>query len=412
MFGFLIENRRWLATGLLLTFASSFGQTWFISLFAGEIKGAYALSDGQWGALYTIATLSSAALLLMRGSLADTVALSRLAPIVALLFAGAAGLMALGQSVWLLGVGVFLLRFCGQGMFTHISVTAMGRWFVATRGRAVSITSLGFPLGEALLPFPAVLLIGWLGWRGGWGVVAGIIALIVAPLLFWLLREDRDPSGRARASGSPGLGGRHWTRGDVFGHWLFFALVPILLTPGFIGTVVFFHQVHVAEVKGWELAQMAPAYPAYAAVTITTGLCAGWACDRFTPVRLLPFILIPMGVAMLLLGSVNAVWGWIGILAIMAMTQGMASAFWGAFLPWVYGTDHLGSVRALTVAIMVVSTAIGPGLTGLAIDLGVNFPDQGLVLGLWCMVLTPYAWVIHRKVVGEARTEFEEGAAP
>ena len=403
MLGFLSQNRRWLGTGLLLTFASAFGQTWFISLFAGEIKSSYGLTDGQWGGLYTVATLGSALILVLRGSLADTMPLSRLAPLIALMFAVAALVMSFGNSVIWLGIGVFLLRFCGQGMFTHIAMTAMGRWFVATRGRAVSITALGFPLGEALLPFPTVLMIAALGWRGGWLVVAGALVLVVAPALFLLLRADRDPAGRPMSSGSPGLYGRHWNRREVLGHWLFPAIVPILLTPGFIGTVVFFHQVHVAEVKGWTLAEMAPAYPVYAAVSVCAALMTGFLVDRIGAVKLLPVLLIPLGVAMLLLGSVTAVWGWIGILAIMAMTQGMAGSFWGAFLPSVYGTDNLGSVRAITVAIGVVSTAIGPGLTGLAIDWGVDFPDQGLALGLWCFALFPLCLFVRLKVEREAR---------
>jgi sugar phosphate permease len=402
MVRFLLENRRWLLTGLLLTFGSSFGQTFFISLFAGEIRADYGLSDGEWGALYTAATLSSAALLLARGSLADTMRLSRLAPLTALIFAVAAAAMAFGQAVWQLGIAVFLLRFCGQGMFSHIAVTAMGRWFVATRGRAVSITGLGYSAGEALLPLPTVLLIGWLGWRGGWGVVAALIALVVAPLLMLLLAQDREPAGRALGHGSAGIGGRHWRRTEVLRHWLFPALLPFLLTPGFIGTVIFFHQVHTAEVKGWSLVDMAPAYPAYALVTVAAALGAGWAADRFGPDRLLPPLLIPMGLSVLILGAVGPVWGWILALAVLGLTQGMQNAFWGAFLPHVYGTRHLGSVRALTVAIMVVATAIGPGLTGLAIDLGVSFPEQGLVLGLWCLALVPLGWLIRRRLAAEA----------
>lgn len=402
MVRFLLENRRWLLTGLLLTFASSFGQTFFISLFAGEIRADYGLSDGEWGALYTLATLSSAALLLARGSLADTMRLSRLAPLTALVFAVAAAAMAFGQAVWQLGIAVFLLRFCGQGMFSHIAVTAMGRWFVATRGRAVAITGLGYSAGEALLPLPTVLVIGWLGWRGGWGVVAALIVLVVAPLLMLLLAQDREPAGRALGQGSAGIGGRHWLRAEVLRHWLFPALLPFLLTPGFIGTVIFFHQVHTAEVKGWSLVDMAPAYPAYALVTVAAALGAGWAADRFGPDRLLPPLLIPMGLSVLLLGAVGPVWGWILALAILGLTQGMQNAFWGAFLPYVYGTRHLGSVRALTVAIMVVATAIGPGLTGLAIDLGVSFPEQGLVLGLWCLALVPLGWLIRRRLAAEA----------
>ena len=76
MLSFLTANARWLSTGFLLTFASSFGQTWFISLFAGEVRAAHGLSNGGWGGLYTIATLASAALLFSRGALVDTMRLS------------------------------------------------------------------------------------------------------------------------------------------------------------------------------------------------------------------------------------------------------------------------------------------------------------------------------------------------
>jgi len=388
MLTFLAENRRWLATGLLLAFGSTFGQTYFISLFAGEIRADYGLSDGDWGLLYTLATLCSALLLLGRGSWADTVPLSRLAPLVALAFAGAAALMAVGWSIWTLGLAVFLLRFCGQGMFSHIKMTAMARWFVATRGRAMAITNLGYPMGEVLMPLPFLVLMGLIGWRASWGVVALLILFVVLPLLVSLLAQDRAPRGMEASAGSPGRDGRHWTRAEVLRHWSFWALVPMLLTPGFIGTVIFFHQVHVSEVKGWALTAMAPAYPAYAAATVSMAFTAGWACDRFGPARLLPVMVLPMALGIWLIGPADTPSGWIVALGILGMTQGMSGAVWGTLLPWVYGTKNLGSVRALATAIMVLSTAIGPGITGLFIDWGVNFPRQGLAMGLWCLALS------------------------
>jgi len=388
MLTFLAENRRWLATGLLLAFGSTFGQTYFISLFAGEIRADYGLSDGDWGLLYTLATLCSALLLLGRGSWADTVPLSRLAPLVALAFAGAAALMAVGWSIWTLGLAVFLLRFCGQGMFSHIKMTAMARWFVATRGRAMAITNLGYPMGEVLMPLPFLVLMGLIGWRASWGVVALLILFVVLPLLVSLLAQDRAPRGMEASAGSPGRDGRHWTRAEVLRHWSFWALVPMLLTPGFIGTVIFFHQVHVSEVKGWALTAMAPAYPAYAAATVSMAFAAGWTCDRFGPARLLPVMVLPMALGIWLIGPADTPSGWIVALGILGMTQGMSGAVWGTLLPWVYGTKNLGSVRALATAIMVLSTAIGPGITGLFIDWGVNFPRQGLAMGLWCLALS------------------------
>ena len=151
-------------------------------------------------------------LLFGRGGLADTVPLSRLAPLVAVLFAGAAVLMALGQSLWTLGIAVFLLRFCGQGMFTHIQQTAMARWFVATRGRALAIANLGFTTGQVLLPLPVVLLMGWIGWRASWLVVAAILLLVILPLLIFLLARDRAPQGSLG-----GVGGRARPRRAALG---------------------------------------------------------------------------------------------------------------------------------------------------------------------------------------------------
>src|SRR6056297_3259904 len=119
MLSFVRQNARWLGAGFLLTFASAFGQTWFIALFAGAIKQEHGLTDGSWGTLYTGATLSAAALMFLRGSAADTVRLSHLAPAMAAVFALAAVGMAAAESIWLLGLSLFLLRFCGQGMFSH-----------------------------------------------------------------------------------------------------------------------------------------------------------------------------------------------------------------------------------------------------------------------------------------------------
>lgn len=385
---FIVENARWLATGLLLGLGSSFGQTYFISLFAGEIRDAYGLTDGQWGGIYTVATISSACLLILFGGRADTVPLSRLAVIVTTVFAGACVLMAVSSSVWILLVSVFLLRFCGQGMMTHMKATAMARWFVATRGRAMAITNLGYPVGEALLPLITILIIATIGWRATWGVAAAVIIFALIPLLMWLLAQDRAPSGSNGGQGAPGLFGKHWNRSEVLAHPLFYALVPLLLTPGFIGTVVFFHAVHVAEVKGWTLPAMAPSYMTYATASVTMGLVAGWAADRFGPARLMPVVLIPMGLGMFLIGPAETPLGWAVALALVGITQGMAAALAGTLLPTLFGTNHLGSVRSIATAIMVFATAIGPGITGWFIDQGVTYPEQGLAQGLWCLVLS------------------------
>ena len=400
MLSFLAENKRWLATGLLLALGACLGHTWFIALFAGQIRSEFGLSDGQWGLLYTAATLSSAALLFGRGSWADTVPLSRLAPLVAVAFAGAAVLMAVGQAIWTLGIAVFLLRFCGQGMFSHIQQTAMARWFVATRGRAMAIANLGYTTGQMLLPLPAVLLMGWIGWRASWLVVAGILLLVILPLLVWLLKQDRAPqASHGGGLGAAGFDGRHWKRREALRHWLFWALVPLMLTPGYVGTVVFFHQVHIAEIKGWTLVAMAPAYPAWALSEVAAVFAAGWFADRFGPTRLLPLALLPMGLGIALIGMAQTPTAWIIGIGLIGLTQGVTNTVWGTLLPATYGTNHIGSVRAVASAVLVVSTALGPGVGGVIIDAGIPVPQQAGVMALWCLGVSLAMLPVMRKLL-------------
>jgi len=151
--------------------------------------------------------------------------------------------------------------------------------------------------------------------------------------MLWItLRNDRAPQGHVSATIRPGLQERQWQRRDAARHWLLPALLPVLLTPGFIGTVVFFHQVHVAEVKGWTLAQMVPGYSAFAVMTVASAFAAGWAADRFGAQRPLPVLLVPLGIGVALIGPFDQVIFWYAALGIIGITQGNRSALWGVLL--------------------------------------------------------------------------------
>ncbi|SNY90838.1 Major Facilitator Superfamily protein [Cohaesibacter sp. ES.047] len=402
MLTFIRENGRWLGAGFLLTLASSFGQTWFISLFATEIKLEFGLTDGTWGSLYTAATLSSALLMFLLGSLVDRIPLVRFAPVMTVLFAIAALGFSFSSSILFLGFFLFLLRFCGQGMFSHIAMTAMGRWFHATRGRAVSIANLGHPFGEVVIPLIAVFAIATIGWNATWMIVAAMLLILVGPGLWWMLSHDRSPQGSRLDELPHGSGGKHWTRSEAVKHWLLPALIPMLLTPGFISTVVFFHQAHIADVKGWSLMEMAPGYSFFATATVGATFLVGWMSDRFGADRLLPYILIPMGLGVLFIGLGAPVWSWYASLALCGLTQGASGAFWGVFLPVAYGTRYLGAIRSLATTVMVFSTAIGPGLTGLLIDGGIPFPVQSFAMSLWCILFSMVGLVIMRRMKREA----------
>ena len=309
---FVRDNARWLSAGILLTWSSSFGQTYFISLSAGHIRETFALSHGEWGAVYTIGTVVSALTLVQIGWLADRMRVRALSVFVLTGFIAMCIAMAVNESWIGLVVIIAGLRLCGQGMMSHLALTAMGRWFRAQRGRAVAIGSLGFALGEAILPMIFVLVSAWIGWRGSWILAAISLGCFTLPLLLVLLSKERTPQSIAEAESSTGLGGRHWRRDEAMRHWLIWALLPGILAPSFMITSLFFHQVHIVDVKGWTLSNYVTVYPLYSGVAVACNLFAGQAIDRYGSARLLPFLLLPMAVGLALYGTFDAILGRVG----------------------------------------------------------------------------------------------------
>jgi MFS family permease len=70
---------------------------------------------------------------------------------------------------------------------------------------------------------------------------------------------------------------------------------------------------------------------------------------------------------------------------LLGVSYGFTSTLIGALWPEMYGVKDLGGIRSIIVAAMVLSTAIGPGLTGALIDLGVPLPTQMLFMSAWCL---------------------------
>jgi len=379
---FLRDNRAWLAAGVLLTFTSSYGQTFFISIFAGEIRATFGLSHGAWGGIYTLGTSISAVAMIWAGALTDRWRVRSLAISVLGLLSAACLAMATLQAVWALPIVILGLRFAGQGMTSHLAMVAMARWFVASRGRALSIASLGFQAGQAFMPLLFVALMAVVGWRWLW-VLAAVLALAALPVLLILLRHERTPQSHAEVDQSEGMGGRHWRRADVLGHWLFWLMVPALLGPPAFGTALFFQQVHLAEIKGWALVDLVALFPLFTGVSVLSMMVSGWAIDRFGTGRLMPLYLMPITLGFALMAFAHSLWGAALALSVIALTVGWQSTLPGAFWAEFYGTRHLGAIKALAAAVMVLGSAIGPGLTGMLIDLGVGFEAQLLGMAVY-----------------------------
>ena len=372
---FLRDNAPWLGAGALLTLLSSFGQTFFISIFAGEIRVAFDLSHGAWGGIYSLGTTASALVMLWAGSLTDVYRVRALGTATLAGLALACFAMAANPFVWALPIVIFALRFTGQGMTSHIAMVAMSRWFVRTRGRALSVATLGFAAGEAILPLLFVTLMTLMDWRLLW-VGAAAAACLGIPVLRSLLKTERTPQAIAAENQSFGMNDLHWSRVQALRHPLFWFMVPALLGPSAFNTAFFFHQVHFAEIKGWSHVELVAFFPLYTGVSIIAMLASGWGLDRFGTGRLIPYMQLPMVAAFVFFALAGGLWGLVAGFICLALTTGAQSTLPNAFWAEFYGTAHLGAIKAMAAAIMVLGSAIGPGITGLLIDFGIGLETQ------------------------------------
>lgn len=384
---FLLDNARWLSAGALMMFMSSFGQTFFISLFSNPIRSEFSLSHGQWSTIYSVGTAASAGVMLWAGGLADKFRTQHLGSLVLICLACACAFMAWNVSVGLLAISVFLLRFFGQGMASHAAVVAMSRWFVATRGRALAVSTFGFTIGEALFPIVIVAAMTLFDWRLLW-VGACLITLSGLPYLWWSLRTERSPQQMVNDNQSLGMHDKHWSRRNVFKHPLFWLMTPALLGPSAFNTAFFFHHAHFAEIKGMSQLALVSLFPIYTAVSVTAMLVSGWLVDRLGSARTIPLYQLPMVLGFVCFYRAS---DWLLIcagLVLLAMSAGANSTLPNVFWAEFYGTRHIGAIKAMAAGIMVLGSALGPLATGYFIDFGVTLDAQYLWIACFFVFAT------------------------
>lgn len=388
-------NARWLLGGVLLTVFSSFGQTYFISLFGSEIRATFSLSHGDFGGIYMIGTLASAATLVWLGRVVDYYSVSAVAFWVCIALSLSCLAMSQVSSVWMLILVIFGLRLFGQGMMSHIAMVAMGRWYSAERGRAVSITTMGFQIGSGVLPLIMVSLIGFIGWRASWVLAAALMIFVALPAIYLLMKKERIPRGQVLET-EESEEARQWTHSEVLADPIFWIMITGVVAPSFIGTSVFFHQTHISEIKGWSRELIAGSIALAAITTILFSLLSGFLIDRFSARQLLPTFLVPLGIASLLLGWMANPMAVVIYMLLHGISNGISNTLFGAIWPEVYGTLHLGAVRSIIMAAMVIASALGPGATGWLIDLGIGFEIQLVAMGIYCLITAVLMYLVMR----------------
>lgn len=355
---FVIKEKRLLSFALSFSFVSSFGQTFLLSLFVPYFLIAFDLSNASFGTLYSAATLTGAFALPYLGQWIDRIALRLYSMYVATGLLFAATLMSLFWHISVLFISILMLRLAGQGLSSHTAQATMARCYNGERGKALSISNLGFPLGEAVLPIAIAALLMVFHWRTTWALIAALIALVFIPVLWLLIREQHDAAISGSGDDVSGSASDNY-RAILSDHRIFF-LMPAILIPPFWVTGLFLYQVSVGGELGWSTTLIASAFVAFAVARIVFGLISGPLIDRFSAQAVFPFYLIPIFYA----GSWTAFVYMMLIGATLGLSGTVKSALWAD----LFGTSMIGTVQSLFASIMVFSTAMSPFLVGWMLD--------------------------------------------
>ena len=322
------------------------------------------------------------------GKFTDQFNLIVLGLITLVLLSGFSFLISSAESLLILFLSLLGLRLFGQSMISHIAVTAMARWFLKKKGRALSIALMGHPIGEALLPSIVTFFLFQFTWREIWIGVGTCIIIIFLPLVYWLGRylklqrldlSNSLPETKKKFNVS-------WNRSQVLKDLRFYQIIPGLLASPFMVTGVFFHQIHLIESKSWSMKLLASSYPFFALSVIGVTFVAGWVVDRFSTVHLLRFFLLPLAFGLLLVAFTDRTYAVPIFMFLMGASTGAATIVISTLWVELYGIDFLGSIRSMCFSLVVLSTSISPALIGLLIDIGIILEIQFIIFACYIFI--------------------------
>ncbi len=385
--------------GFIFTFFSCFGQSFFIGLFNSSIRETLSITHGQFGTIYASATLFSSLLLIWIGKKIDDVNVIKFAIFVTILLSFSSFFFSKISSVAFLFVAIFLMRFSGQGLMSHTASTTISRYFTKSRGKALSIIWFGLSSAEFIMPVLIVYLLTLFVWQDLW-IAFSLLVLICLPLASYILvkdvKLDTRESNQNEKLKEENI--KNWKRIEVLGDYRFYIVSLNMLAMPWIATGVFVYQSFVSNSKGWGEYTIAQSFMSYSIFSVITLIIAGYLIDKFTSRKLLIYMNIPLLLGTLVIIYFDAPQSAFLFLGLVGISNGLANLLGSSTWAEIYGVRYIGSIKALTTALMVFATAFGTALFGIFIDAGFTIEKIAFIAAIAIACSIALLFTIRKKL--------------
>ena len=385
--------------GFIFTFFSSFGQSFFLGLFNSSIRETLSITHGQFGSIYASATLLSSFILIWFGKKIDDISISKFAFLVIILLAFSCFFFSKISSITFLFIAILLMRFSGQGMMSHTATTTISRYFTKSRGKALSTSWFGLSTAEFILPVLIIYLLTLYDWRSIW-ITISIVIVIFLPLPSFLLiknlrLDSRETFNKKNASNQ---NIRDWKRIEVIKDYRFYIICANMLAMPWIATGTFVYQSFILESKNWGPFVIAQSFMIYSIMSVITLFISGYLIDKFTSRKILIYMNIPLLLSTIVIIYFNHPFTAFVFLGLIGISNGLANVLGSSTWAEIYGVKHIGSIKALTTALMVFATAFGTAFFGVLIDRGYSIEQIAIISGIYIFISLVLLYIVKSKI--------------
>jgi len=379
-------NKKIIIFGFIFTFFSSFGQSFFLGLFNAPIRNELDITHGQFGSIYAAATIFSSLLFIWAGKKIDDFKLLNYSFFVIILLFFSTLFFSFINSIYLLAIGIFLMRFSGQGLMSHASSTAISRYFEKSRGRALSTIWFGLSTAEFILPVLVIYFLSMYSWRSVWQGISIMVILILPLIINFTIKKINFESREDDVEKKIITKIKSWKRIEVLKDFRFYIVSSNMLAMPWIFTGMAVYQSFISESKLWEAYTIPKAFMVYSITSIITLFSSGYLVDKFTSRKLIPFMNVPLLLAMAVLFYANQEISAYFFLGLIGISNGFGNILGSSTWAEIYGVKYIGSIKALTTAFMVFSTALGTAVFGILIDNGFTIENIAFICGSYIIV--------------------------
>ena len=171
-----------------------------------------------------------------------------------------------------------------------------------------------------------------------------------------------------------------------------------MLAMPWIATGIFVYQSFILSSKNWGPYVIAQSFMAYSVLSVITLFIAGFLIDKFSSRKLLIYMNLPFLLSLfLIIVFDNPIISFL-FLGLIGISNGLANVLGSATWAEVYGVKHIGSIKALTTALMVFSTAFGTAVFGLLIDNGFSIEEISIISGTYILLALIALFFVRNKL--------------